>query len=163
MNTNPNSRFKKILFFLFLILGSANFTFAQAEKFNYNGHLMALNNKVIDNYGIEYVADLKANDPALLLYLNYFVENGYTIQDIGEKVSAPEIKNISTLVRSEKSKAPAFDQSNLSGFNILAFNIQLTNDQQVFKTGNGKKAIIVVSKQNFLKKFNAYKETLAKQ
>lgn len=160
MPTNLNQRIFKFFFFLIFFIGSSSF--AQPEKFIYNGHSIELDKRVIEHYGLEYVTELKTNNPDLLLYLNYFVENAYRIEDIGEKAFNPEIQSIASLGKSEKSKAPAFNPSDLSSFNILAYIIQLTSEQQVFKVGSDSKAIIVLSKQYFLEKYNAYRNTIIK-
>jgi len=58
--------------------------------------------------------------------------------------------------------APQFNPVNHNSFNILAFEIQLTENQQVFKTGVGTEAIIVKSKKMFLDKYNTYRDSFLK-
>jgi hypothetical protein len=147
-----------LFFILILLFGNASFS--QSEKFNYNGNSIELDKKLIKHYGLEYISVLKINDPDLLLYLNYFVANAYVIEDIGIKISDIEIQNINSLNISEKSKASAFNSSDYTSFNILAYNIQLKPEQQVFKINSGSNAIVVFSKQYFLDKYNAYRNAI---
>jgi hypothetical protein len=150
----------RFLFFSFLFLFIANTAFAQSSTFSYNGHLIELDKRVVEHYGQEYITSLKESNPDLLLYLNYFVINGYRLEDIGMKTSEYKIPLVKDLSRSEKSKAPAFNPSEPSGFNILSYNIHLTSEQQVYLTGNGSLAIIIPAKQSFLEKYNAYRNPL---
>lgn len=147
-------------FFLFLFLG--NTSFAQSEKFDYNGHSIEISKKVIEHFGSDYIADIKVNNKDHLLYLNYFSENSYIIEDLGIKASNSEIKEISSLNKTEKSKATAFNPSDISSFNILAYQIQPLSEQQVFKIVNSSKAIVVLPKSRFLEKFNTYRNALLK-
>ncbi len=160
MQTNLYKRIITSLFFLVFFLGTTSF--AQSEDFDFHGTSILINKKVVEHLGEEYVTFLKSNNPDLLLYLNYFSSNAYLITDIGEKSKESEIKNISSQKKLEKSNAVDFNSSNLESFNILAYGIQLTDQQQVFLTGNGSNAFVILSKETFWKKYNAYKKSLLK-
>jgi hypothetical protein len=156
---------KNSLNLLLLLLVIAFFNshlLAQNESFSYHGKTVFLNEKVINHFGNDYTQQLKDNNPDLLFYLNYFVENAYSIEDVNIKINDSEVKDLSNAAKSSKSMAPQFDPANHNSFNILAFEIQLTENQQVFKTGVGAEAIIVKSKKMFLDKYNTYRDSFLK-
>lgn len=162
MRAKINKRIFKISIFFCLsfLIGSASF--AQSKSFTYYGHSIELDKRVIEHFGLDYVLNLETSNPDLLFYLNYFVKNAYRVEDIGQKISEPELQSLSGLSKSEKSKAPTFNSSDLSGFNLLAYNIQLSEEQQVYKTGNNSKAIIVLPKKQFFEKYNSYRNSIIK-
>lgn len=152
----------KITFLLLFVFGVSLNVSAQNNNFTYNGKPITLSNKLEEHYGAKYVSNLKSNNVDLLLYLNYFVDYSYSIEDVGEKVSNDTYKNISVLTKQVKSLAPDFVASNNKSFNILAYGIQLKPEQQVFKTGFGNNAIIVLPKKQFIANFNDYRDSLSK-
>lgn len=152
----------RLLFLLSFIVFITNHIKAQTESFSYHGKTVVLNEKIINHFGNDYTQQLKDNNLDLLLYLNYFVENAYSIEDINIKINDSEVKDLSNVAKSSKSMAPQFNPANHNSFNILAFEIQLTENQQVFKTGVGTEAIIVKSKKMFLDKYNTYRDSFLK-
>jgi len=157
-----NLHYLKPIFVIFLFIVFGNVSFAQSEKFDYNGHSIEISKKVIEHFGSDYIADIKVNNKDHLLYLNYFAENTYIIEDLGIKASSSDIKNISSLNKLAKSKASDFDASDISSFNIFAYGIQPLTEQQVFKIEGSSNAIVVFSKTRFLKDYNAYRNALLK-
>ena len=162
MRANINKQIFNISIILCLSFFVGSASFAQSKSFTYNGHSIELDKRIIEHFGLEYVTTLETTNPDLLFYFNYFVKNAYRVEDIGQKISEPEIQSISDLSKSEKSKAPAFNSSDLAGFNILAYSIQLSDEQQVYKTGNGSEVIIVLPKKQFFEKYNSYRIPIIK-
>ena len=152
----------KLTFLLSMLAFLSNNLVAQTESFSYHGKTVVLNEKIVNHYGNDYTQQLKDNNLDLLFYFNYFVENAYSIEDISMKINDSEVKDISNVVKSTKSMAPQFNPINHNSFNILAYEIQLLENQQVFKTGVGSNAIIVISKKAFLEKYNTYRNAFLK-
>lgn len=152
----------RLLFLLSFIVFITNHLKAQTENFSYHGKTVVLNEKIINHFGNDYTQQLKDNNPDLLFYLNYFVENAYSIEDVNIKINDSEVKDLSNVAKSSKSMAPQFNPANHNSFNILAYEIQLIENQQVFKIGAGTEAIIVKSKEMFLDKFNTYRDSFLK-
>lgn len=152
----------RLLFLLSFIVFITNHLKAQTESFSYHGKTVVLNEKIISHFGNDYTQQLKDNNIDLLFYLNYFVENAYSIEDVNIKINDSEVKDLSNVAKSSKSMSPQFNPANHNSFNILAYEIQLKEHQQVFKTGVGMEAIIVKSKKVFLDKYNTYRDSFLK-
>ena len=153
----------KILVTVCLTLVLSSSLFGQTEKFNYNGHNISINDKLYNHYGSNYILWLKTNNPDNLLYLNYYIENGYSIIDIDGKANDNSIANISSLSYIEKSLAAPFNPNEIESFNILAFNILPTDNQQVYKIFNSTLAVIVLPKNKLIENFNIYRNSLLNQ
>lgn len=154
----------KAIFFVFCFLLEVFPLFAQSQSFVYNGKSVVIDEKIVNHFGAnsDYLQQLKTSNTDLLFYLNYYVKEAFVIENIHAKVNETEVKNIANVARSEKSLATQFVPTNHATFNILAFDIQLLDKQQVFKTGIGSEAIIVKSKKAFLEKYNTYRNSFLK-
>jgi len=154
---------KKIIkstLFLFMVFLSVE-SFSQTESFNYNGKTIEIDDRLIDHYGGEYVNQLKTKNPNSLLYFNYVTQHSYRIEDIGEKISSSNVQDFN-LKKSTKSKALDFNPLDPSSFNFLSYGGILKTEQQVFRTGKGNDALIILSKKDLFKVFNEYKANLLK-
>jgi len=136
-------------------------SFSQTESFNYNGKTIEIDDRLIDHYGGEYVNQLKTKNPNSLLYFNYVTQHSYRIEDIGEKISSSNVQDFN-LKKSTKSKALDFNPLDPSSFNFLSYGGILKTEQQVFRTGKGNDALIILSKKDLFKVFNEYKANLLK-
>lgn len=151
---------KNVLFLTFLALCFSTPLFSQADSFTYNGNSIIISEKITQHFSPNYITMLKTNSPNHLLYLNYLVQNSFTIEDVGQKANNATFQNISNLTKSQKSLAPNFNITNPSSFNILAYEAMPTNETQVYLIGTSNQAIIISSKKIFIKSFNQYKANL---
>ncbi|MEI7594262.1 MAG: hypothetical protein WCK02_00840 [Bacteroidota bacterium] len=156
------------IWFVVLISFLSNALVAQSlnserKSFIYNNTAITFSEKILTIYDQTYIENLRNNDPDLLLYLNYFSENSFRIIDIDEKINDPLMKSIQDYTKVDKSKASPYNPKDLSSFNILAYNISLSENNQYIRTGNNSFVIEVLTKGEFLKKFNTYKEQISHQ
>jgi hypothetical protein len=150
------------LYTLFILTITAGLSFAQGDSFVYHNSRIELSPKLAEHFGDEYVQELKNKSVDILLNKNFRAEHGYSIVDIGEKANDEGVTLISKLTKFSKSQAPDFN-GRASTFNILAYDIKFSEEQQVILTGNGTEAILLPTKENFLLEFNTYKSELLKQ
>lgn len=149
---------KKLLTILFIVF-TIN-AYSQSKSFNYQNKNIDLSQKITEHFDNDQINRLKENNENLLLYLNYFSTNSYQIEDLGIKNQEYKFTHLSNLKKKKKSKAKDYIKGDLDSFNILAYVIELKEEQQVFVDDNSSKAIIVMPKKEFFKKFNSYKESL---
>ncbi len=134
--------------------------FSQDKNFEYQGKTIELEDKMIEHFDLEYINFLKENNPDLLLYLNFFSTQSYRIEDIGIKKQENQFPSISSLTKKSKSNANNYISGNSDSFNILAYEVNLRDELQVFVETNSSKAIIVLPKKVFMEKYNEYRTTL---
>ncbi|MCB9334796.1 MAG: hypothetical protein H6586_01490 [Flavobacteriales bacterium] len=149
---------KNILFILLISLTTKGFS--QDKNFVYQGKTIELEDKMIEHFDAEYIGFLKENNIDLLLYLNFFSTQSYRIEDIGVKKQVNQFPSIFSLKKKSKSNANNYILGNSDSFNILAYEVNLKDEQQVFVESNSSKALIVLPKKVFMEKYNDYKNSL---
>lgn len=149
---------KNILLILMTFLAIKGFS--QDKSFEYEGKTIELEDKMVEHFDVEYINFLRENNPDLLLYLNFFSTQSYRIEDIGIKKQENQFPSISSLTKKSKSNANNYISGNSDSFNILAYEVNLRDEQQVFVENNSSKAIIVLPKKVFMEKYNEYRTTL---
>jgi len=133
----------------FQILGLALFlampflTFAQISN---NGIDQRLN----DKYSIEYLNDLKSQDPAALDYLNYFVENVYRIIDMPDKqIACLDLKRV------DVTNNQPITLAEMENFNLYKYNCTVLPDKRMFyKIKNTGKLLIIKSEKELKDSFS---------
>lgn len=130
--------------------------YGQTYSFNYLGKEIILDHKLVEHYSSEYIEDYKKINPEILIYQNYFVLNSFKVVDLSEKAKHESFIKISQIEKIP-SKLSQLDYSvNIESFNILNFDIQLKENQQIIDMEHDNKFLIIDSKAEFLKKFNEY-------
>jgi hypothetical protein len=129
----------------------------QANVVKYLGKDVILDNRVIEHYSSEYFNKLKLSSPELLIYQNYLVLNAFKIVDLTDKAKEENYNKISQIPKIESKNNLLNYSYNIENFNILNFDIQLKNENQVIDLENNNTFIIIETKEDFLKSFNDYK------
>ena len=116
------------------------------KKNTYPSSLEGIDSRLLDVYSKDYLQQLQTDNPDLLLYLTYFLDNSFYISEL-----PPKKEKFYTTV-------PGVNPNN---FNVL--NLKLERDQykrKYYQLGNSDKLLIFYSNQEFAKKFNEWKEKL---
>ena len=108
--------------------------------------------RLVDYLGEEKLAILQKNDPDIIVYYNYFLDNSYIIQTLpADKLKGGNYKTLNLPLRGGK-----VDTKKL---NVLKLDIQRKYDQRVYyKIANSQEVLIFLSEKEFMKKYNAYRK-----
>ena len=156
---NKRACLLKMLCVVGLISISSNL-FGQSQKFKFNHTEIVLDNKLVSHFDADYLEKLKTQNPATLLYLNFFSSNSYKIIDAGEKTKLGDYKLLSELVSNEKNTNKNIISSNINDFNILSYEIYLLDNQQIINLEKNNLVLIIDSKKEFLDKYNNYMNSI---
>ena len=109
--------------------------------------------RVIDYLGAEKVAMLQKNNPSLIHYYNFFLDNSYTIESLpADKLEGNNFTEL-TLPLSN-------GEVDTKKLNVLQLNIQRKYDENIyFKIKNSDQIFIMLSEKIFIKKYNAYRKS----
>ena len=103
-------------------------------------------------YSVEYLNNLKSQDPAALDYLNYFVENVYRIIDMPDK----QIVCLD-LMRVDVANNQPITLAEMKNFNFYNYNCTILPDKRMFyKIKNTGKLLIIVSEKDLKDSFSNY-------
>jgi len=110
--------------------------------------------RVIDYLGKEKVDFIQKNNPELIRYYNFFLDNAYTISTVpADKLSSNNFPELSLPMKNGK-----VDTKSL---NILKLNIQRKYDEAIYyKIKNSKEIIVFLSEKDFMVKYNKHREEL---
>jgi len=108
--------------------------------------------RLVDYLGEEKLAILQKNDPDIIVYYNYFLDNSYIIQTLpADKLKGGNYKTLNLPLRGGK-----VDTKKL---NVLKLDIQRKYDQRVYyKIADSQEVLIFLSEKEFMKKYNAYRK-----
>ena len=108
--------------------------------------------RLVDYLGEEKLAILQKNDPDIIVYYNYFLDNSYIIQILpADKLKGGNYKTLNLPLRGGK-----VDTKKL---NVLKLDIQRKYDQRVYyKIAGSQEVLIFLSEKEFMKKYNAYRK-----
>lgn len=128
----------------FLLL---SFTFLLLSSFS-NVSPQNVDPRIIDFLGQKKVDVLLKNNPGIIEYYQYYLDNAYYISELdGGKMNS---KNISGTIHLKSLKK--------SEINILKLDIQRAYDHPVYyKISNSNKLMVFISEKEFMRKFNSYK------
>jgi hypothetical protein len=130
------------------------FTFAQAQKSQ-----VIADPRVIEVFGQETVTFYLENNPSIIQYYNFFLDNSYSIQDMpqekmGELQNIPELK----LKESFQTDYVDYSEKGIENLNIMKFDFQIDpNVGPIFRLGNTNKLIIFLSGKEIQNLYNKYK------
>lgn len=107
-------------------------------------------------YSEEYLQDLSANNPEKLEYMNWYLDNSYSIVDAGlEKCQQMEyLKHFDPINKIVGDNVEDIDEVS---FNIYKFHFERQYDKKsYYRIGNSGKALVLDSYKSLAKKFNIY-------
>jgi len=122
--------------------------------FGYSNNPITPDSRVIDYLGLEKVEIIQKNNPELIRYYNFFLDNAYEIA----KVPADKLadNNFPTLKLPLKN-----GKVDIKKLNVLKLNIERKFDKQVYyKIHNSSEIIVFLSEEDFMKKYNKHREEL---
>lgn len=137
-----------------LLLTVIGLTNAQTQKVQ-----VIADPRVIEVFGQETVTFYLENNPSLIEYYNFFLDNSYSIQDMPQEKMG-ELQNIPELKLKEQFQTSLIDYSEkgLENLNIMKFDFQIdTNVGPIFRLGNTNKLIIFLSGKEIQNLYNKYK------
>ncbi|HOE05244.1 MAG TPA: hypothetical protein PLZ52_08515 [Bacteroidales bacterium] len=111
-------------------------------------------NRLYARYSSEYIQNIMNSDPNAIAYMNYELDFGYTISDVGvEKASSlPVLYYLNTADKTIGLAVADIDESNV---NIMLFNFDRLYDKaNVYRIGNTGKVISFTSLKQLNKEFN---------
>ena len=117
-----------------------------------NQSAIQVDKRVVEYLGIDKVAMLQKNNPDLILYYNYFLDHAYILSEVPQdKLDFNSLKELTLPLVNGKV--------NTKSLNILKLDLQRKFDQRLyFKIRGTHQLFIVLSENEFMKKYNAYKK-----
>lgn len=115
--------------------------------------------RVIEVFGQETVTFYLENNPSIIQYYNFFLENSYSIQDMPQEKMG-ELQNIPELKLKENFQTDVIDytEKGLENLNIMKFDFQIDpNVGPIFRLGNTNRLIIFLSGKEIQNLYNKYK------
>ena len=110
--------------------------------------------RLIEVYGASRINEMLADQPQMISYLNFYVQNAYeVVYDVPERKLGQfkDISEIHNLRTGESISADDLDQ-----LNVLLLDIQRKNDQYLtYKVGNSGTVVVFISPQFLVNEFNA--------
>jgi hypothetical protein len=149
-----SKKFRFTLLLIIIIFGQ--YSFAQNHKLIFNNKEILLDDRLVNHFDFGYLEKLKSESPNLLVYLNFYVKNSYKIIDAGEKAKKDNYKLLSEYSLTSKNTQEIQRSNNLDNFNILSYEVNLLDSQQVISLEQNNLVLIIDSKQEFLEKYNKY-------
>jgi hypothetical protein len=143
---------KKVIVSTFFLL-ILSMTFAQSPK-----EKIAADPRIIEVFGQETVDFYLENNPSLIQYYNYFLENSYSIQEIPQEKMG-DLQTIPELKRKEKFQSDFIDytEKGLENLNIMKFDLKIDpNIGPIYRLGNTNKIIVFLSGNEIQNKYNKY-------
>jgi hypothetical protein len=110
--------------------------------------------RIVDYLGQEKVNIIIKNNPDLIRYYNFFLENSYMVsevpQDKLDENSFPEIELPLKNGKVDKKK-----------LNVLQLEIQRKYNERIYyKVKNSSEIFIMLSEKEFIEKYNEYRKSL---
>ncbi len=109
-------------------------------------------------YSEDYINNLIENNPQQLKYLNWYLDNSYTIVTVGLEKSEymPYLKHLDPLNKIVGENVESIDQED---FNIFMYQFDRGYDKKAYyRIGNTGTAIVLESKLKLAKNFNTYSD-----
>ncbi len=131
---------KQSLLLLFALFFMSSFTTVEPDT------------RLIDYLGAEKVAIMQKNNPSLIHYYNFFLDNSYSIETVpADKLQGNNFEELSLPLSGGEVDTKAL--------NVLKLNIQRKYDENIYYKIKGSDQIfIMLSEEVFIKKYNKYRK-----
>ncbi|MBI4645632.1 MAG: hypothetical protein HY738_03300 [Bacteroidia bacterium] len=135
------------------ILFSACFMIVSAIScFSQNNASIEPDKKLSAKYSQEFIDNLMINNPEIIEYLNFFVNNSYYFIDMPEKQISYNILKKLDIKTGNITEAPVSTED-IEKFNIYQYNYQVLPDKRnYYKAGETGKILIVLSEKEISQK-----------
>ncbi len=109
--------------------------------------------RVIDYLGNEKIDIIKKNNPDLIHYYNFFLDNSYILSTV--PTDKLEDNNFQTLKLPLKN-----GKVDTKKLNVLKLNIKRSYEESIyFKVEGSQQVFIMLSEKKFVEKFNEYRKS----
>ena len=136
---------------LFLIILGINFAQNTKEQ-------IIADPRIVEVFGQETVDFYLENNPSIIRYYNFFLENSYTIQDMPQE-KMEGLKTLAELKLKTQFQTDLADYSDkgLENLNIMKYDLKIDpNVGPIFRLGNTNKIIIFLSGKEIQNLYNKY-------
>ena len=143
---------KKVIVSTFFLL-IMSMTFAQSSK-----EKIATDPRIIEVFGQETVDFYLENNPSIIRYYNFFLDNSYSIQEMPQEKMA-DLQTIPELKRKVEFQSDFIDytEKGLENLNIMKFDLKIDpNIGPIYRLGNTNKIIVFLSGKEIQNKYNKY-------
>lgn len=139
---------KNILILVFsLIISSQSFS-----QYNY-----FVDERIQNTYSKEIVQELVKNNLNEIKWLNWFLDNGYTIMDVGlpKCENLAYLKYINRQTKEIGENVLDIDFSDMNNFNLFLYNIECNyNKATTYRIGDTGKILIIRARKDLEVEFN---------
>lgn len=146
--------------FLFVLCNLYFFNIINAQE-------IKIDNRITEAFPVEYINELRLNNPDQLLFLNYFLDNAWYVDNLPhEKLagikSLKSIENSDNLSVSEISQILS-DSKRKKEFNILKYKIERNpKGETVYKINDQGLVLIIYNNDVIMQGFNHYRNQINK-
>jgi hypothetical protein len=122
--------------------------------FSFNAPTVKPDPRLIDYLGNEKLAILQKNNPNIIVYYNYFLDNSYILSEVPQdKINDNNLQELTVPLEGGKV--------NIAKLNLLMLNIQYKQDQRVYYSiKNSKQILVMLSGEELMEKYNQVKHDL---
>jgi hypothetical protein len=132
-----------------------------------NAQEIKIDNRIKDTFPAEYINDLHLNNPDQLLFLNYFLDNAWYVDNLPqEKLTG--IKPLKSLDNSDNLSVSEIsqiltDSKRKKEFNILKYKIERNpKGETVYKINDQGLVLIIYKNEDIMQGFNQYRNQINK-
>lgn len=133
---------KKLAFVLLILLGNSSWNNAFSQS------TPVPDKRIVEAFGQKHVDFLLKNNPNLILYYNFYLENAWKFIEL----PADKMKGLPKLELQSQYK-----NTKSSKFNLLLYQVKRYYDRENYYVYNGK-VLLLLSEENFMKLYNEYKK-----
>lgn len=140
-----------------LLLTVIGFTNAQTQKIQ-----VIADPRIVEVFGQETVDFYLENNPSIIRYYNFFLENSYSIQDMPqEKMEGLKTLPELTLKNEFQTDLVDYTEKGLENLNIMKYDLKIdSNIGPIYRLGNTNKIIIFLSGKEIQNLYNKYLQEL---
>lgn len=141
----------KLIFTVVLLLAVIGKSPAQTQS-----SIISPDIRLFDCFEKAYIELLKSNNPDLIVYYNFYLDNSYFIAELpAEKSNSAKIEKLKFQDKFKNSK------TNISELNILKYDVKRFYDEYSFYSiGTTNKVVVFYSEKEFMIKYNEYRNSL---
>ena len=142
--------FKLIVFTIFVILSCHGTASAQSS-------ISQIDDRIVDVYGADRTAGFLETQPQFIEYLNYYVQNAYTILYNIPTRKLSQFEDISTIWNTRTGKNVTHEE--IFNLNILLLSIKRGNDEYLtYKVGDSGTVIVFIAPNTVRTDYNQMKK-----